>query len=50
MIHGNLCERMTMSTAEKINNQTAAASAEPERLDLRSQNIVADKQAELLQL
>ena len=39
-----------MSTAEKINCQTAAASAEPERFDLRSHDIEADKQAELLKL
>lgn len=40
---------MTMSTAEKI-NQTAATSAEPERFDLRSHDIEADRQAELLRL
>ncbi len=38
-----------MSTAEKI-NQTAATSAEPERFDLRSHDIEADRQAELLRL
>src|ERR1039458_4523141 len=43
---------MTMNTAEKTNKQTAPAVAptEPERLDLRSQDIVADREAELLQL
>jgi len=39
-----------MSTAEKINIQTAAASAEPERFDLRSYDIGADRQADLLRL
>jgi adenine-specific DNA-methyltransferase len=41
-----------MSIAEKTNNQTAAAAvtAEPERFDLRSHDIEADKQAELLWL
>jgi adenine-specific DNA-methyltransferase len=40
-----------MSTAEKINNQTLPAlSAEPEHLDLRSEDTVADKQTELLRL
>jgi adenine-specific DNA-methyltransferase len=40
-----------MTIAEKANNQTAAAvTAEPERLDLRSHDIEADKEAELLRL
>src|ERR1035437_7214693 len=41
-----------MSIAEKTNNQTATAgvTTEPERLDLRSHDIEADKQAELLWL
>ena len=40
-----------MSIADKTNNQTAAAvNTEPEHLDLRSEDIAADKQAELLQL
>ena len=37
-----------MSTAEKINNQPSAV--EPERFDLRSHDIEADRQAELLRL
>ena len=43
---------MNMSTAEKTNNKTvvAAVPAEPERLDLRSEDLAADKQAELLRL
>src|ERR1700683_3373345 len=42
-----------MSTAEKTKNQTpalAAATAEPERLDLRSHDVLANNQAELLRL
>jgi len=39
-----------MSTAEKKNNRAPAATAEPERLDLRSDDIAADRQAELMRL
>jgi len=39
-----------MSTAENTAKQTATATTEPEHLDLRSENIAADKQAELMQL
>jgi adenine-specific DNA-methyltransferase len=43
---------MTMSTAEKTNNQTAAAAvtAEPERFDLRSHDAATNRQADLLRL
>jgi adenine-specific DNA-methyltransferase len=39
-----------MNTAEKSNNQAAAVTAEPERFDLRSHDIEADRQADLLRL
>jgi len=39
-----------MSTAENINEQAAAVTIEPERLDLCSHDIAADRQAELLRL
>lgn len=39
-----------MSTAENINKNVAAEATEPERFDLRSHDIEADKQAELLRL
>ena len=39
-----------MSTAETTKKATAPVTAEPERLDLRSHDIEADKQAELLRL
>jgi adenine-specific DNA-methyltransferase len=41
-----------MTPAEKTNTKTApaAVNAEPERLDLRSEDLAADKQAELLRL
>src|SRR5258705_8982490 len=39
-----------MSTAEKKNIKAPAAISEPERFDLRSYDIEADKQAELMRL
>jgi adenine-specific DNA-methyltransferase len=41
---------MKMSTAENIINTNAAEAGEPEHLDLRSQDITADKKVGLLQL
>jgi adenine-specific DNA-methyltransferase len=39
-----------MSTAEKKNNKATAATAEPERFDLRSHEVAADRQEELIRL